>query len=214
MKLWVKIPLGLLSVSTAGIILINLYILASSQKYIFSVTDVPTSTAGLILGAAVYKNGQLSDMLRDRALTAIELYKIGKIQKILVSGDNTTKDYDEVSAVRKFLLTKNIPSEDIFLDYAGIDTYDSVYRAKAIFEADSIIITTQNFHLPRALFLANALGLKAYGISSDLETYRGIRYNYLREWPARIKAFGNILFQAKPKFLGEKIPITDTPQKI
>jgi vancomycin permeability regulator SanA len=197
---------GLLS-----ILAINLYILNAGSRFIMPPASVPPAQTILVLGAAVYKNGRLSDMYHDRAQTALEVFKAGKAPTILVSGDNSTKDYDEVTPVKTYLIDRGVPSSSIVLDYAGFDTYDSLYRAREIFGVTSTIIVTQNFHLPRALYLARNLNMIAYGVNADLRTYRGTKYSYLREWGARTKAWWNVLVSSKPKFLGEKIPLA-TPQ--
>lgn len=191
----------------------NLIVLIFSKKYIKSLEEVPESEAVLILGAKVYQNGNLSDILRDRVDTAIELYKNKKVNVFLVSGDHTKNNYDEVNSIKEYLLEKGIADEKIFLDHAGIDTYDSLYRAKTIFEINSLIVTTQNFHLPRAVFIGNKLGIKTYGVSADKRHYLYATRNEVRESLGRIKAVVNILIHSKPKFLGEKIPITGDSRK-
>jgi vancomycin permeability regulator SanA len=212
-----KIILSLLLLAFAFILLIggiNVYILHFSKKYIITTDQAtPTTQAILILGARVYQNGALSDILRDRTDTAIELYKAGKAPVFLISGDHGTKDYDEVDAVKNYLLKEGIPAQSIFLDHAGFDTFDSLYRAKAIFGVESLIVTTQNFHLPRTVFVGNKLGITTYGVSADKQHYVDSSRNELREVLARTKAFFNIFFKSQPKFLGEKIPITGDAQK-
>lgn len=188
---------------------VNLWILGSTKNYIFEkITDVPQKQAALVLGALVYKNGTMSDSLADRVQTALELYQAGKVQKILISGDNSRTDYDEVSVGKDYLIRQGVPVGDVFLDYAGFDTYDSVYRAKAIFEVESIIICTQRFHLPRAVYIARSLSLDAIGMVADKHIYFGAIKSELREIPGRMKAFFNVKLKAKPRFLGEKVPIT------
>lgn len=189
------------------IIGINFYVQSMSRHLIISREAAPTSQTILVLGAAVYRDGRLSDMYHDRAQTALDLYNAGKSSVILVSGDNSTKEYDEVTPVKKYLIAAGVPSSSIVLDYAGFDTYDSLYRARNIFGVTSTIIVTQNFHLPRALYIGKKLGISVYGVNADLRTYGDIRYLYLREYGARIKAWLNSVFRSKPKFLGEKITI-------
>jgi vancomycin permeability regulator SanA len=190
-----------------SILIINLYIIGVGSRFITPSESVPPAQTILVLGAAVYKDGRLSDMYHDRAQTALELLKAGKAPIILVSGDNSTKYYDEVTPVKTYLIDQGVPSSSIVLDYAGFDTYDSLYRARDIFGVTSTVIVTQHFHLPRALYLAKNLGLNAYGVNADLQTYRSIRYSYLREYGARIKAWWNILISSKPTFLGENVVI-------
>ncbi len=198
----------------SAIFLINLAVNLKTKQYIFSeIEKVPKTEVALILGAKVFTDGRLSDMLRDRADMAIELYKSGKVSKILMSGDHGTKEYDEVNAVKKYLLEKGISGNDIFLDYAGFDTYDSMYRAKEIFQAQSVSIISQNFHLPRAVYIGRSLGLEAYGISADTHVYGGIENNRNREILANIKAFWDVNLLVKSKFLGELIPLSGDSKK-
>lgn len=189
------------------IFITNLFINFSTKLYIYKNTeDIPEAQVALIPGAAILKNSQISSIFKDRVNTAIELYKAKKVSKILVSGDNSTISHNEVNPVRIYLLEKGIPDEDIFLDHAGFDTYSTMYRARDIFQVSSIIISTQSFHLPRAVFIARALGIKAYGISAD-EGHILFK-NYIREVFANEKAVLNLILHSKPKFLGDVIPIT------
>lgn len=209
MKKYLKI---LISISFLGIFLlflINIYVKNIGKKYIYeNINTLPAKQTGLILGAKVYNNGNMSDILLDRAQTTIELYQKKKIGKILISGDHGKENYDEVNTIKEYLLSQNIPAEDIFLDHAGFDTYDSIYRAKKIFQVNSLIIVTQEFHLPRALYISRKLNLEAIGIIADKHIYLRATKNEIREILARFKAFLNIIFHAQPKFLGETIPIT------
>lgn len=190
------------------VILINLNVASISQPYIFTEMEkLPQAQTVLILGASVYQNKTLSDMLKDRADTAVELYQAGKVKNFLISGDNRNRNYNETATVQKYLLNKEIPQEKIFLDYAGFDTFDSLYRARDVFLAKNLIIATQSFHLPRAVYLARQLGLTAYGFSADKHSYKNIWLNVGREKLANIKAFFDVNFGSKPQFLGQEIPI-------
>lgn len=190
------------------VILLNLNTETKSLSYIYTdINKIPPCQTVLVLGASVYKNSIMSDMLKDRSDTAIELYKSGKAQKILVSGDNRAKNYNEAVTVNNYLLKQGIPEKDIILDYAGFDTYDSLYRARDIFKVKSLIISTQKFHLPRAIFIARGLGIESYGITADKHQYKNIEFNIGRELLATIKAYFDVYFEAKPAFLGEPIPI-------
>lgn len=193
------------------VFLTNAVIYLFSKAYIYkNIEDVKEAQTVLIPGAAVLSNGGLSPIFEDRVNTAIELYKIKKVQKILVSGDNSTISHNEVNPVRNYLLEKGVPDEDIFLDHAGFDTYSSMYRARDIFQVDSVIISTQSFHLSRAVFIARMLDLKAYGISAD--DGHILFKNYIREVFANEKAVFNLIFHTQPKYLGEVIPITGQGQ--
>ncbi len=142
-----------------SIIVINIYIGIASRPYLYDdLTNVPEAEAVLIPGAAILPNGAPTQFFLDRVDTGLALYKAGKVSKILVSGDNSTETYNEVNPVRLYLLEKGIPDTDIFLDHAGFDTYSSMYRARDIFGVKSILISTQSFHLPRAVFIARTLG--------------------------------------------------------
>ncbi len=193
---------------------INWRIVSDNQPLIYEDWQAaPHAQAALLLGARVYADGRLSDILKDRANTALDLYNNGQVERILVSGDHGQTTYDEVNALRDYLLEAGVAPEDLFLDHAGFDTYDSVYRARHIFQAGSLLIVTQNFHLPRALFIARSVGVEAYGVSADRHQYVMARYNDLREILARVKAFGEVLINAKPKYLGEAIPLSGDSKK-
>ncbi|MFW0837976.1 MAG: SanA/YdcF family protein [Candidatus Komeilibacteria bacterium] len=164
--------------------------------------------AALVLGAKVWNNGNLSDIFKDRINTAIDLYNKGEVEKILVSGDHGQTDYDEVNTAKEYLLDNGVRLEDIFLDHAGFDTYDSLYRARDVFKAESLVVVTQNFHLPRALYISNKLGLDSCGVSADLHKYLGETTRNRREILAKVKAWLNIIFNSTPKYLGDKIPLS------
>lgn len=176
----------------------------------FSVEEVSEAEAALVLGAGVWGKHQVSWIFRDRLNKATELYEAGKVQKILVSGDNGQEDYDEVTAAKNYLMAqKRVSAEDIFLDHAGFDTYDSIYRAREVFVADSYIIVTQDFHLPRALYIAQSLGLKAQGVSAGSQRdYAGGESWARREILANVKAIGEVITNARPKYLGKPFPLS------
>ena len=179
----------------------------SSDKYIYNdVSKLSHTQAVMILGAAVLLDGSLSPALRDRVDMAIKVYQAGKVDKILVTGSNPTVVYNEVNPVRLYLLKNGVPDSDIFLDHAGFDTYSSMYRARDVFLAKSLIIVSQSFHLPRAVYIAHSLGLTAYGMNADRGHY--LAYNYFREVFADVKALSDLLFLRQPKYLGDTIPLT------
>lgn len=161
----------------------------------------------VILGAGV-REGKPTPMLRDRLLVGIDLYKSGAVKKLIMSGDHGSTDYDEVNIMKSFALENGIPDEDIFMDHAGFSTYETIYRAREIFEADNIIIVSQKYHLYRALYIAEKLGIKSVGVSADLDTYRGQTKRDLREILARDKDFFKCIFKPKPTYLGDKIPVS------
>ena len=193
-------------------IFINGYILEYSKKYIVSEKgSLEKSEVVIILGAKVYKD-KLSSILQDRVDTAIEIYQAGKVKKILISGDHGQDDYDEVNAIKSYLLLKEVLEEDIFTDHAGFSTYDSMYRAKHIFGVESAIISTQSFHLPRSIYIARKLGIEAYGFPAEKRIYGKEINNYIRESFAMVKAWFDVNLNSQPKYLGEKILITGNSQ--
>jgi SanA protein len=178
-----------------------------SRSYIYAdVSKLPHVQVAVIPGAAILISGEISPVLRDRADMAIAIYKSGIVEKILVTGDNGTLTHNEVDPVRKYLLKNGVPVQDIFLDYAGFDTYSSMYRAREVFLVQSMIIVSQAFHLPRAVYIARHLGIVAYGIDADRGHY--LFYNNIREMFGDVKALSNLLFDRQPKYLGPQIPIT------
>ena len=162
----------------------------------------------LVLGCGVRPDGSPSDMLADRLQRGVELYKSGAAPKLLMSGDHGTKGYNEVAAMKAYAETAEVPSKDVFLDHAGFSTYESVYRAKEIFQAKRVIIVTQGYHLYRALYIARELGLDAWGVEADLRSYYGQTARDVREMLARCKDFGMCIFKPEPTFLGEIIPVS------
>ncbi|MCD8529042.1 MAG: YdcF family protein [Chitinophagales bacterium] len=162
----------------------------------------------IVLGAGVRDDGSLSTYLQGRLQAALELYKQGKIKRFLLSGDHGKKNYDEVNAMKAYLLENGVGKDAIFLDHAGFNTYSTMVRAKKIFDIDDCIIVTQKFHIVRAVYIANKVGLHAQGYAVEDNYLGGIKYVRLREIPARTKSFFEVLFHLPPKYLGEKIPIT------
>ncbi len=214
LKPWLKRSLIVLSslmiIAVGSILGINQYVKYIGSIYITNPTEVTKADAILVLGAHVLSDGTPTPMLNDRLLEAFDLYRLGKADKIIVSGDHGSKDYDEVNAMKKFLIDKGVPSRDIFMDHAGFSTYESLYRARDIFEAKKIIVVTQGYHLMRAVFDARELGLEAYGVPSDLRDYGSVMTSYrLREIAARDKDFLIAkFFKPAPTYLGPAIPIT------
>lgn len=162
----------------------------------------------LVLGCFVHEDGRPSDMLEDRLRRGIDLYQHGAAQKLLMSGDHGREDYNEVGAMKQYAIEAGVPSADIFMDHAGFSTYESLYRAQTIFGVDKILIVTQEYHLYRALYIAEALGIDAYGVSSDQRTYAGQASRELRETFARVKDMFFVLWRPEPTYLGEAIPIS------
>ena len=161
----------------------------------------------LVLGCGVRADGTPSDLLHDRLRRGVELFEAAAAPKLLMSGDHGRAWYDEVDAMKTFAVEAGVASDDVFMDHAGFSTYESMYRAKEIFQAKKIIIVTQEYHLYRAIYIAESLGMEAYGVSADYRGYSGQGQRDLREVLARVKDFGTSLFQPKPTYLGEIIPI-------
>lgn len=207
-----KVIIAILIIAVAGAIgtfSVDYHVSRVGSKYILSPDKVPESDAIIVLGAYVYPNGRLSDMLKDRVDTGLEVYNKGKGKKLLLSGDHGQTTYDEVNSMKNYVKSKGIKAEDIFMDHAGFSTYETMYRARDVFKAKKVIIITQEYHLKRAVYLARSLGIDAYGVVADKQDYRGMATYKAREVLARCKAFLNInITKPKPTFLGEPIPIT------
>ena len=189
---------------------INFYVKASTKKQIISnsdYTNLKDIDCIIILGAGIWGD-KPSPMLEDRLLEGINLYNNNVSNKIIMSGDHGREEYDEVNIMKNYAIEKGIPSENIFMDHAGFSTYESIYRAKEIFEAKKVVIVTQKYHLYRALYIANQLGLEAYGVGSDPRQYVGATYRELREILARDKDFIKCIFKPEPTYLGETIPVS------
>jgi SanA protein len=187
----------------------NFIVIKKTESNIVTLEEAELSDVdcAVILGAGV-REGKPTPMLRDRLLVGIDLYKSGAVKKLIMSGDHGSTDYDEVNIMKSFAVDRGVPDEDIFMDHAGFSTYETIYRAREIFEADNIIIVSQKYHLYRALYIAEKLGIKSVGVSADLDTYRGQTKRDLREILARDKDFFKCIFKPKPTYLGDKIPVS------
>ncbi len=187
----------------------NAWMVSTYSKKVLTLDEGKQQHAdcALILGAGV-RNSKPTPMLRDRLLTGIALYQSGAVDKLLMSGDHGREEYDEVGIMKDFAVEQGVPDSDIFMDHAGFSTYESVYRAKEIFEANDVIIVTQTYHLYRALYDADKLDVSAVGVSADLQSYYGQFKRDVREILARDKDFFWCLWKPKPTYLGEKIPVS------
>ena len=195
----------LMLIGITYVLSINFYVTSSTKKQINTKLNEKVDCI-LVLGAGIWGD-KPSPMLQDRLDTAIKLYKDGVSNKIIMSGDHGTKEYDEVNIMKQYAIDAGIPSSDIFMDHAGFSTYESIYRARDIFQVKNMVIVTQEYHLYRALFIANKLGIKSYGVNSDPREYAGQLYREAREILARNKDFMYTIFKPKPKYLGETIPV-------
>ncbi len=195
----------LLLVGTVPRLLTRLY--AGSRLY--EPSNTPFEEVAIVFGAGLYRNGQPTAVLRDRVATATELYQAGKVEKLLMSGDNSTPGHNEPGAMRDYAISLGVPEQDIILDYAGRRTYDTCYRAREIFEIDSAILVTQAFHLPRALYTCNMLGVSAIGVSADLRQYRRVSQTFwnLRESAATAVALWQVHISRPQPILGNPEPI-------
>lgn len=186
---------------------INAYVKKSVNENIIEISNIKENyDAILVLGAGL-KNGKPSPVLKDRLDTAYEAYIKGASSKIIVSGDHGRKTYDEVNVMKDYLISKGVPSDNIFMDHAGFSTYDTIYRAKEIFLCDKVLIITQEFHIFRSLYIAKKLDLEAEGVSATLRHYSEETKFELREILARDKDFVKTIFKPKPKYLGDTIPV-------
>ena len=209
MKIVNKILVCLIIVIVICITSLNIYVISVTKSKIKLQEEIDSENIDciIVLGAGI-REGRPSPMLEDRLLTSIDLYKRNVSKKIIVSGDHGKENYDEVNVMKKYLIDKGIPSEDIFMDHAGFSTYDSIYRAKAIFKTKKVIIVTQEYHLYRSLYISQKLGLNAYGVSSSRREYQNQTKRDIREIAARVKDVFYCIFKPEPKYLGETIPVS------
>ena len=211
--LWI-IGIVLLVLAVLGavaVLVINSHVKTTAQAKILTAdeaAELEDVDCIIVLGCQVRKDGSLSDMLHDRLARGVELYHAGTAPKLLMSGDHGRDDYDEVGAMKQFAVDNGAASEDVFKDHAGFSTYETMYRAKEIFQAKKVVIVTQEYHLYRAVYIAEELGMEAYGVSADLRTYGGQAKRDIREVLARCKDYAMCLFQPEPTYLGDAIPVS------
>lgn len=206
--LTVVLMLGVLGVG--AVLGINSHVIQSTRDQILTTEDaalLEDVDCIIVLGCKVKSDGEPSDMLEDRLRRGVELFQAGAAPKLLMSGDHGTMTYNEVQSMKQYAMNHDIASSDIFMDHAGFSTYESIYRALDIFQADKIIIVSQEYHLYRALYIANALGIEAYGVHADYRNYAGQSGYDLREILARNKDFLTSIFKPEPTYRGEVIPI-------
>ena len=204
-----KLLLALIALGLLALFLPRLYTTVYSWSRIYSVSSAPTSGAVIVFGAGLTRDGQPTIVLRDRVETAAQLYFAGKVEKLLMSGDNRFDNYNEPEAMRQYAISLGVPADAIVMDYAGRSTYDTCYRAKAIFGLSSALLVTQGFHLPRALFLCNALGVQAAGVQANNRHYWPpllLIWN-IREQLATVGAFVDV-------HVSRPVPVLGTPEPI
>lgn len=202
---------SLLALGAAFVFGINAWVVYSGEKYLLAPEEAATLSdvdCILVLGCGVMDDGRPSHMLEDRLKRGVSLYQDGAAPKLLMSGDHGRVNYDEVNTMKQYAIDAQVPAEDVFMDHAGFSTYESMYRAKDIFCADKIIIVSQQYHLYRAIYIARALGIEAYGVAADYRSYSGQLYRDIREILARDKDFFVAMFQLDYPYGGETIPVS------
>ena len=189
---------------------INLYVVQSASGRLVRDGDyskISDADCIIVLGAGIWGN-EPSPMLADRLQQGIDLYHAGVAPKIIMSGDHGRVEHDEVNLMKNYAMDRGVPSEDIFMDHAGFSTYESMFRARDVFLAKKVVIVTQEYHLYRAVYIADRLGLEAYGVNSDPRSYAGQLAREIREILARDKDFFKCILKPNPTHLGGPIPIS------
>lgn len=203
----------LVFISAVVVISVIMIVQKNGQKNITTIDSLnQDADAIIVLGAGVKADGSPSDILEDRLKTAIEVYNSGTCSKFILSGDHGRESYNEVKTMKEYIMNNcDVEEKNVFLDHAGFSTYDSIYRARDIFEVKSAIIITNEYHLPRALYLAKKMGINANGISSDIRNYLFIGSYKKREKLAQLKDFVYVnILKPEPEFLGELIPVNSS----
>ena len=196
-----------------GVLLVGwpwLFILWKTQSRIYrSAADAPPAPVAIVFGAGLYRDGSATPVLADRVAAAVDLYRAGKVKKLILTGDNRFPEYNEPAAMMSLALSLGVPEEDLVPDYAGRRTYDSCYRARFVFDVKQAILVSQAFHLPRAVYLCDQLGIESVGVSADRRTYRLSSQILwaLREWPACLFAVLETQITHPQPVLGPLTPI-------
>ena len=209
MRKMIKYIIMLILIFVVSVLAINFFVKIVTKSRILKKEEyskLENIDCIIVLGAGIWGD-KPSPMLEDRLKEAVSLYNQNVSSKIIMSGDHGKEDYDEVNIMKEYAIEQGVASEDIFMDHAGFSTYESMYRAKEVFEANKIVIVTQKYHLYRALYIAKQLGIEAYGVNSDPRKYVGSTYREAREIIARDKDFIKCIFKPQPKYLGETIPV-------
>ncbi len=217
---WVKSFMTYMAIFIITLIILIVSIIVKvksyGDKYILDLNDLPkNNNAIIVLGAGVRNDGTPSDILADRLEASIEAYNSELGSTFVLSGDHGREDYNEVGAMKKYILKNDIDEKVIFMDHAGFSTYDTMYRAKEIFKVDKAIIVTNEYHLPRALYIARKMGIDAYGLKSDKREYQLMDSYKKRELLAQLKDFFYVnILKPEPKFLGESIPVSSSDGRV
>lgn len=207
----VRVLLVLILAGCLVMFLVNLYMIRKEETYILTADqagELEDVDCIMVLGCGVRPDGTPSGMLSDRLDQGIRLYDEHVSDKLLMSGDHGKVNYDEVNLMKQFAIDRAVPSENIFMDHAGFSTYESMYRARDIFQVKKIVIVTQRYHMYRALYVAQSMGMEAYGVASDPRTYGGQRMRDVRELLARPKDLIYTIVMPKPTYLGDSIPVS------
>jgi len=206
-KKYFKIFLCLALLGLIAVVSVNYYVKSSTKKHIhYSLKRFPKNDVGIIFGAGI-KGNQPSKFLKDRLDAGILLYKAKRINKILLSGDNGREEYDELTVMKNYCFNHGVDTTKIFIDYAGFDTYSTMYRAKHIFNIRKATLISQEYHLNRAIYIGQKLGIKSIGYSANKGEYLGYKYVTFREYGSVFKSFFDVLRNREPHFLGTPIDI-------
>lgn len=211
MIIFFSVIVALVLFSVIFVLCINLTVWSKTKARVMDIetaSEDGTFDCILVLGAGVKANGEPSHMLEDRLKVGIQLYQKGASSRMLMSGDHMSEDYDEVGTMKRYAIEAGVPGNVIFLDHAGLSTYESVWRAKEIYGAKRILIVTQEYHLYRALYIAESLGVEAYGVSADLRSYRKMPIYEVREMAARVKDFFYVRSRPIPANVGEPVDLS------
>lgn len=194
---------------------INMYVLSfSGQNFYTNLQSVPETEIGIVFWASVKPDGTPSDILKDRLKVAYDAYDGKLIEKILVSGDNSQRHYNEPVAMKNYLVTLWVKPEDIELDYAWFDTYQTLYRAREVFHVNEAMLFSQDFHIKRALYICKRTWIQCYGVKTNLQPYMSDNRNTYREILARVKAFLEVeILKPKPRFLWDPVHILTQEKK-
>lgn len=207
LRKWIVVFLSLCCLVIAFPFIWQLLVQLYAARFTYDADTVPTHRVAIVFGAGIYADGRLTAVLEDRMMAAITLYEQGKVDKILVSGDNRTLEYDEPTAMLNFALAQGVAAADVQPDYAGWSTYDTCYRARHIFQVEEAIVVTQNFHLSRAILTCRQLGITAVGVAADRQSYARARWFAFREIGATSKALLELIRHQPAPIMGEPIPI-------
>ena len=204
-----KLALWALLLLIVGFGIPRLITAVASTGKIFTTEDAPSARAAIVFGAGLQRDGTPSPVLKDRIAAAVQLYHLGKVEKLLMSGDNRFIDYNEPAAMKTYAVSLGVPEEAIALDFAGRRTYDTCYRAKHIFGLDEALLVTQKYHLPRAIFTCQEMGMRVSGVAADLRIYNthSLRFWSLRELPATMVAIWQVWVSHPLPVMGDPEPI-------